>query len=234
MSRVKKAPGEKDIVYDRLKDLINEQRTNAATVSNAIGAHKSFLADLLTGRKTTISVNMLKRLAKELNCDVSYLVGETTEPKSQKSGKVRLQGTIMADNWMPPSRDAALLEDAICPINSDYPAIKQKFYKLFMNGNGLGEIEAIVNVVLENPIDGDLAVLQQTNGELIERSIRRVYSSSNGFLLNPTDSKSKAKPIEIPHSYKMPKNMELLGIVANIYYSMSRRPDSFSRKIKKP
>ena len=69
-----------EVIRERLKKLMDENRYTKAEISEKLGIGYSTLWRRLNGERG-ININFLSELAKLLNTSVSYLIGETDNPK---------------------------------------------------------------------------------------------------------------------------------------------------------
>lgn len=84
----------KDIVERRLEEL----GISPPEASRRGGLDRGFVADIVYGRKKSVSHEQLPRLAAALDCSVGYLVGETDNPQGFRN-ELDIEGVVEAGVW---------------------------------------------------------------------------------------------------------------------------------------
>lgn len=118
---------------DRIRDRLDVKGLNPFEAARMAGLERSFLNDLLIGKKQTIRQRYLPAIASTLDCDPGYLSGSQNSPRKQRGEEDRakamvLAGICEAGAW----RDAGIdpPEADPLPIEPDfrYPAEDQVCY----------------------------------------------------------------------------------------------------------
>ncbi|GLR45574.1 hypothetical protein GCM10007880_60920 [Mesorhizobium amorphae] len=74
----------------KLKELRGKSRQSLQDVADAIGASKTHIYDLESGRSTNPSIELLTKLAKHFRVAIADLVGENPEGKDEEPGLVAM------------------------------------------------------------------------------------------------------------------------------------------------
>jgi transcriptional regulator with XRE-family HTH domain len=74
----------------KLKELRGKNRQSLQDVADAIGASKTHIYDLETGRSTNPSIELLTKLATHFRVAIADLLGENPEGKDEEPGLVAM------------------------------------------------------------------------------------------------------------------------------------------------
>lgn len=201
---------------DRVKKRIEELGTNPFEVARKAGFERSFINDLLIGKKRTIRPKRLAILANHLDCSVDFLTSghvgnssvetEATDGAGlSRSAWMPLVGRIEAGTWRDPGFEEPVSMDIPLAPDPRYPAEDQiAFLVVGSHADALGINDGMIAVVVQErqprltktENTGDLVVVRRTgkNGE-VERSIRRVEIANGIPVLALRSSRVKAPEI---------------------------------------
>lgn len=181
-----------NLLRARIRARLNALDINPFEAARRIPAERTFLNDLLIGRKESIRPARLPAVAAALECDPEYLVGRQDQPRRQAAAQtpeisplagnstLPLVGIAEAGTWRPAGKSEA---PAALPIPPDprFPAADQAAY--LIRGDhaawlGAGD-GAVVVAVTGAPIrDGDAVIVRRTllgeDGLMQELSLRRL------------------------------------------------------------
>lgn len=134
-----------------------------------IPAERTYLNELLTGKKQTVRPKRLPRVAAVLECDPEYLLGQQDTPKKNPEGvgRLRVAGIAEAGAWR---TDGAEVEGEYLPIAADprYPAALQRAYLIrgrHAEWAGIDDGDVVVAIKGAGARDGDVVVVRQTRDE---------------------------------------------------------------------
>lgn len=91
-----------DLLRERIRERIAALGTNPFEVAKKAGFERSFVNDLLIGKKQTIREKRLPALSEVLECDPEYLAGSQATPRrgnSAAAGGLGLAGICEAGSW---------------------------------------------------------------------------------------------------------------------------------------
>lgn len=168
-----------DLLRTRVRERLDALGMNPFEAARKAGFERSFVNDLLIGKKSTVRSGKLSALARALECDPEHLTGlqGVARAGGASPGPMALAGIIKAGAWReaalgPPPRSAI-------PVNPDprYPAhMQQAFIVRGDHAVDLGITDGAVIVAFTGPIsyrDGDPVVVKRAGeGERYEISIR--------------------------------------------------------------
>lgn len=213
----------------RVKERIEALKTNPFEVARIAGMERSFINDLLIGKKKRIRDDAVPVIAKALDCDPEYLFGVQSTPRADGKAIVSHEDGLpfLGACELGVFRDPSIpLPMARMPAQPDprYDARAQvTFSARDDHADLLGISAGMVVVALsldELPADhgpirgGDVVIVRRTrpNGEF-ELSIRAVEASMNGMELAVSSSKFSAPSLPFPSKEGSRKErVEVLGL----------------------
>lgn len=209
--------------------------------ATAAGMERTFIRDIVDGRKTTVRQSSLAKLAKALQWTPQQLsaaleglppgvVPEVTTSSSPLV-PVRLQGTVEAGAW----RDAEDLnqdEPVLLyePRDPDFPQARMMAFDV--SGTSMNALkprpilpgDRVIAVDFEDTglavREGMVAIVRQTRagGQLIEWSIKQVALFDDRIELQPRSTEAKHKPIVVTRDLQADDGrvVEIIGLVRRI------------------
>lgn len=173
-----------DLLRQRVQERLDALNINPFEAARRANFERSFVNDLLIGKKSTVRQAKISALAQALECDPEYLSGLQGVPRSgDMQGTLRLAGIIEANTWRQAS--AFRPPDAGIPLSPDprYPANFQEAY--LVRGDHFassGVSDGSIVLVYSGPIslrEGDVVVARRKRSEdEIELSIRSVAAGA--------------------------------------------------------
>ena len=181
----------------RIRERLTALNMTAVEASRRLGVDRSYVAELLRGKKETIRPARLTELAGVLDCDPDYLTGAQPVPRLTDAapGTTPLAGIVEAGAWR--GADAEPRGEAL-PIQPDprFASGRQAAYLVrghHADALGLRDGDVLL-VVADVPIrDGDIVVVRQVRDggerELAARLVERgELRARAGVSLNPTQN----------------------------------------------
>jgi transcriptional regulator with XRE-family HTH domain len=172
-----------NLLRERVRERLTTLEMNPFEAARIANFERSFVNDLLIGKKTTVRQSKLPALAKALDCDPEYLIGLQGTPRAGEGagvGSLRLAGIVEAGAWrtaagtLPPRTSLPLAPDP------RYPAPRQvAFLVRGDHAAGLGITDGSVVTVLLGPMayrDGDIVVARRVRNEQEEELSIRVLA----------------------------------------------------------
>lgn len=210
----------------RVRERIEAIGTNPAELARRAGLARTFVSDLLLGKKKSVRGESLMVLASALDCDPEYLTGRQPSPRRARSeaGHVSIPvvGVCETGVWRAPGAIPSLGSFPISP-DPRFPLGQQVAF--FVRGNGgakigIGDGEVVCGV--KPPENGAIppefagapvVVRQKRKGGESEISIRMIEVSIRGAVLSaPSDP--AVPPIRFPAHPGEPEP-EVLAIVTH-------------------
>lgn len=171
-----------NIIRDRIRAQIGVVGKTPHKVALQAGLEKSFISDFLDEKKKSFSAAHLPGIARALNCDVGYIVGEQDEPGSFQADLpivgIAEPGTFRSVGGSPDERE---------PVTPDsrYPAADQVVYRVADNHAipvGI-TADSYVTVLISgngdnalNVRQGDVVIVEKRKGDAVETSIMEVVT----------------------------------------------------------
>lgn len=161
----------------RIRERLKATGKNEYEVAIAAGFDRIYLYEFLEGRKASIRLSNVPRLAEQLDCDPRYLTGEISTPwpeddgdseaKSPAHDMIAVEGIITRDAWF--SNAFQSPTRILVAPDARYPAQDQ--HAFLVSGDtwknvGIFNTSVVVAVPMA-PREGDLVVtkIQRKNGE---------------------------------------------------------------------
>lgn len=192
-----------NFLRDRIRGRLDALGMNPFDAARRIGAERTFINDLLIGKKDSIRRAAIPRVAEVLDCDPEFLIGAQdtprraaaqTPPRTPENGPlagaagVPLFGIAEAGTWRHPR---AYAPSATLPLATDprYPPQDQIAY--LTRGDHaawLGATDGAVILAVKGADfrDGDVVVVRRTrpgdDGPEVEITLRKV---TDGLLILP-------------------------------------------------
>lgn len=94
-------------VYNRIEKICRENGINITQMCKAAGVPRSALSDFKAGRKQTISIINLEKIASYFNVSIDYLLGKTDEKKETALTERTLSDVLKA--YADPDTETLLL-----------------------------------------------------------------------------------------------------------------------------
>lgn len=217
----------KDIVSKRLSEL------ELGPVEAAVhaGMERSYIRDIVEGRKKSVRNDKLQDLARALKLDASALSrGELIRideqdglrPSNAPAGYVAVIGKVAANTWLSvEDMDFSYDDVEYVPSIGDYPITHQ--FGLMIDGNCLNKIanhgdRLVCLDIIKAHIDvcpNDLVIVERSryDGQMIERTAKRIRQTADGYELWP-ESNDPAHQIPIKlNSANDDENVRIIGKV---------------------
>jgi DNA-binding Xre family transcriptional regulator len=186
----------KSRVEERLRVLV----INAFEAARRSGLSRDFVHDILADRKKSVRGDNLIKLARGLDCDPAYLLGEQDHPssvlakkgqKDTRESRVRILGAVATGIF----RDVnAVVEDRIfypshLPPDPRFPTSVQ--FDTIVADDSLDAFAPkgfILRCIRPEAwpyaiVDDDLVIVERTRGGLHESSARRIMKGEDGWEL---------------------------------------------------
>lgn len=200
----------------RIQERLDYKGLNPFEAARMAGQERSFINDLLIGKKQTIRGKAIPALAQILGCDPEYLQGSQATPRRgamPTEQGVTLAGICEAGAW----RDEDILPDlGTLPLATDprYSPDDQKFYLVrgdHADGLGVNDGSVICSVstaaldaVNRSIRAGDVVLIERRDDSgRVETSIRQVDETREGMFLVAKPRRGEIKPIRISDGVKI-------------------------------
>lgn len=193
---------------NRVRERLDAKQLNPFEAARMAGLERSFLNDLLIGRKQTVREGKLPAVASILDCDPDYLLGvQDTPRKLGKTGNtMQIAGICEAGAW----RDVsfAVPDMGPLPLEPDprYEPGEQGVY--LVRGDhaaGLGILDgSLISVCFTAALrdngrklhEGDVVLVRNTNGNLYELSARIWNDTRDGVRLSAKPARGEVPPLK--------------------------------------
>lgn len=195
----------------RIQERLDYKGLNPFEAARMAGQERSFINDLLIGKKQTIRGKAIPALAQMLGCDPEYLLGSQVTPRRgamPSEQGVTLAGISEAGAWR--DEDIVLPDLGKLPLSTDprYSPDDQKFYLVRGDhADGLGVNDgSVVCVVSSAALEaanrsiraGDVVLIKRMDESgRVETSIRQVDETRDGLVLIAKPRRGEIKPIGI-------------------------------------
>jgi len=159
----------------RVRERLNALGLNPFEAARKAGFERSYVNDLLIGKKSTIRQGGIDALAEALQCDPDYLTGLQAVPTAGEGADLRmpLAGIVEAGAWRELGADPGLTLPAM--PDPRYPVDAQETYIVrgdHAAGFGITDGSAIVVVGMKTYRDGDVVLVRREKDGAFELSIR--------------------------------------------------------------
>lgn len=178
---------EKDL-RSRVQARLAALEIGPVTLATEKGLQRTFINDILAGRKRSVQRRNLTALAEALDCDVEYLLGQADMPRRGPTPGLEVRGVCETGVWRevdPPTTKAPLLPDP------RFPDVEQWAYEVRGDGAAdAGIMDGFLVVVLDaratrtRPTPrAALVVARRRRGQQHETSIREAVVLADGVRL---------------------------------------------------
>lgn len=205
----------------RIRELLDQKGLNPFEAARKAGLERSFINDLLIGKKQTIREKTIPSLAQVLGCDPEYLAGYQEMPRKSQirdTSRISLSGVCEAGAWRDPSMPMPDFGELPIVPDPRYKADDQAFYLIRGDhAEGLGIIDgSVIGIVTSGALElshrkiraGDVVLVAREDSEgRIELSARQVDDGENGFILVAKPSRGEIPPVT------QSKNVKIVGLV---------------------
>lgn len=184
---------------NRVRERLDAKGLNPFEAARMAGLERSFVNDLLIGKKNTVREKKLPALASILDCDPDYLTGAQDTPRGGSSRVgMPMAGIVEAGAWR--SLGSFVSSVGTLPIEPDprFPLGEQQAYRVRGDhAAGLGILDASILCIatmtgLEETgrklHDGDVVLVRQRNGDLFELTARVYEETREGVRLSARPS----------------------------------------------
>lgn len=227
------------VVAQRLKEL--DLGPVAAAV--AAGMERTFIRDIVDGRKTTIRQSSLNKLAAALRWSPAQLSAAIAGQPLKDFGElapvlsalvpVRVQGIIEAGSW----REVDAFDDVQDEMAYDTRDPEFPHARLMANdiaGDSMNDLkprpilpgDRVISVVYEDlrgrvPLrDGMVLIIEQrtAGGDMRERSIKQLELFEDHYEFHPRSTNTKHKPIVVDRDFTADdgRTVEVIGLVRKV------------------
>lgn len=163
----------------RVRERLSALGISAFEAARRVGAERTFLNDLLVGKKETIRPSAIAKVAEVLDCDPDYLIGAQATPRKPTglaSGMMPLAGIVEAGAWRGP--DAVPVEALPVAPDPRFPPERQAAYLLrghHADELGLQDGDVLVAVEDGQSRDGDVVIARRRmDAGAVELTVRLV------------------------------------------------------------
>ena len=200
------------ILQKRLRARIAQLGTNPRAVSDKAELGPTAVRDILDGRSRSPRQITLKKIARALNCDLSYLTGDTQSVGGSSTAKIKTApviGDVRAGIWMEADEfsagvDLSELEQVPCVTDLDYPSVQQIAFRVV--GDSINQIcpdggFAICLLWSElgvEPAPGMFVVAERNRHGLYETTIKQLEGQPGDWRLLPRSTNPDYKTITFP------------------------------------
>jgi hypothetical protein len=188
-----------NLLRERVQQRLSELDMNPFEAARLAKFERSFVNDLLIGKKTTIRQSKLPALADALDCDPEFLTGLQGAPRAGgATGSIRLAGALEAGAWR--GTDSFAAPEDTLPLAPDprYPAHEQEAY--LVRGDhaaGLGVNDGSVVTVFTGQMtyrDRDVVVVERRrDGNDVELTLRVI--AKDALALKPGRGLEPGDPV---------------------------------------
>lgn len=205
----------------RVRERLDAKGLNPFEAARMAGLERSYVNDLLIGKKHTVREKKLPALASILDCDPDYLMGAQDTPRRSGGGRggMRMAGIVEAGAWR--SASSFVSSAGPMPIEPDprFPPNEQEAYRVRGDhAAGLGILDASILCIATTAgleatgrklHDGDVVLVRQSNSAALSELTARVYREDReGVRL----SARPASGTEELADFKLP-DVEIVGLV---------------------
>ncbi len=214
-------------IADRVQERLHALQLNPAETARKAGLARTFVSDLLNGKKRSVRHAALVSLARVLECDVDYLTEAQTTPRRSSSRlpqvpEIALQGICETGVWRSPG---AVQNLARIPISPDPRFLDKPHLAFLVRGRGaerIGIDDGMI-VIGVSPSDDLSATRDLTGAPLVirrtrqdtgevEMSIRTIEATMKGAVLSAPTEKADEAPIRFPPAKGEP-TVEVVAVI---------------------
>ena len=167
-----------NVLVLRVKERLAAVGINPFEAARRAGFERSYINDLLIGKKQNISRKKLPALAGALECDEKYLVGMQDTPVAANVapvGSLTLKGYAEADVWRPiaPAPERTV---PIAPVPQYAPGMQVAYIVRGDHADGFSLPEGMILIAVGGlpPREGDVVIARREREGAREVSVRVV------------------------------------------------------------
>jgi len=181
-----------DRLRERLQSRLEALGINPFEAARRAGVERSYINDLLIGKKSSMRPRQLGLVAEALECDPDFLTGLQSVPRAGQvpfeGVGMPLSGIVEPNVWR--GEDAEEVGKTI-PLQSDprFPVDRQKWF--LVRGDaalsmGISDGSVVITVEGFAVRDGEPVVIRRRRGDAVETSVR--VKVGEGYLPPPGQS----------------------------------------------
>lgn len=163
----------------RVRERLSALGLNPFEAARRMGVDRTFVNDLLSGKKETMRPKAILKAAAALDCDPEFLIGAQATPRRARDGDgglMPLAGICEAGVWR--SQVAEPMPSSL-PVAFDprYPRERQAAYLIrghHADALNLSDGDVLVSVRDEPVRDGDVVIFRRRRGNESELSARAI------------------------------------------------------------
>lgn len=182
----------------RVAERLSSLGFNPFEAARIAGLERSFINDLLVGKKQSIRGSKLPALAAALDCDQEYLLGIQPTPRAESERKptsegLRISGICEAYAWRDLDFSPSTIADLSVSADDRYPAsVQAAFLVRGDHAAGMGISDgSVLCVALADAVeaagrhirDGDAVLATRSKGDLVETTARTFAETKGGIQL---------------------------------------------------
>lgn len=205
------------ITQARIRQLLIDKDMSQNEVSRRVGQGLGLVRDILAGKTKSPRTDSLEGIARALGVSVGYLIGTSDtylEAESSNGADAALAGQVAAGVWF--ELLTAPAGSIPFPVDSRYPNAPLKAW--FVGNDsadvliGPGGYVVSVAPTVALPRDGSTIVLQRTNGELTELSVRVLRRDGTAWAAESPSASSRYRPVRLEKLHATPE-LEIVAVV---------------------
>lgn len=210
-----------------LTRILKEKNLDMSAVSVKAGLDPSTVSAMLR-RGTSPRVDTFLAIAGALGVTAEQLMSGTV-PQETSAKLVPVAGQVAAGLWFDEGAWDTERYAPIYAVETRFKGVNQKAYKVVgdsMNAEGILDGSYVVTVpywdVRAGFQDGDIVVVEQSDGGRIERTVKKITILANEYRLESrsTNPRWKDTAIVIPRTNPDPnddRNVTLVGLVVGLF-----------------
>jgi SOS-response transcriptional repressor LexA len=211
---------------DRLRDVIEERKTDMKAVSLGAGLNASAVFEMLKkGKDPTITT--LAKVVEHLQLSYDELMSGAIPSASPRS--VPVVGETAAGLWLEPDSWDEAKYPPVPFVPTRYADLEQRAFRVVgpsMNMAGIHDGSFVITVaywdVRTQPQDGDIVIVERRrDGGLLERTVKEVVVLPDRIELTPRSTDERFKePLAIPrtlHRSEETLEIEIVALVIGSY-----------------
>jgi len=158
---------------DRILDRMAAAGIKPSVAAEKLGLAPGFFSDLKTGRKKSVSADILPGIAAMLGVDVRYLLGMTDDPGGGGcSGAIKIAGVSSPTAWFQEGRDPWAGRTVDAQLDLRFPEADQVAFICQHDGENPtipANSIVIVNLRETSPRPGDMIVAERKSDGFVQR-----------------------------------------------------------------
>lgn len=205
---------------DRLREVIDERKTDMKAVSLGAGLNETAVFELLKKGKDP-KLSTLTKVVQFLQLSYDELISGAVPSLTPKS--VPVVGETAAGLWLEPDSWDEAKYPPVPFVPTRYAELEQRAYRVVgpsMNAKGIHDGTFVITVsywdVRTQPQDGDIVVVERSrDGGLVERTLKQVIVHPDRIELMPRSTDERYRePFIIPRNNGAPEETIEIQIVA--------------------